>query len=62
MQYIENRISDETNPKAFYKYVISRRKVSTGILSTKRDGVTMAELNTEKAVELRNCVCLRKYQ
>ena len=53
-QEFENRISEDNNPKAFYKYVNSRRKVSTGISNLKRDDGTFAESDSEKAEDLNS--------
>ena len=53
-QEFENGISEDNNPKAFYKYVNSRRKVSTGISNLKRDDGTIAESDIEKAEELNS--------
>ena len=50
----ENGISEDNNPKAFYKYVDFRRKVSTGISYLKRDDGTIAESDTEKVEELNS--------
>ena len=48
----ENRLSDDNNPKVFYKYVNSRRKVNVGISNLKRNDGSLAETDTEKAKEL----------
>ena len=65
-QEFENRISEDNNPKAFYKYVHSRRKGNTGISNLKRDDGTVAETDTEKADDLnfffKKCLCQRKCQ
>ena len=50
----ENKLSEDNNPKAFYKYVYTRRKVSAGISSLKRSDNTVTESDTDKAEEL-NC-------
>ena len=51
---VKNKISENNNPKAFYKYINSRRKVKTGISSLKRSDGTTAESDTERAEELNS--------
>ena len=55
-QEFENKIPENNNPKAFYKYVNSRRKVNTGISSLKCSNGTTSESDTEKAEELNSFI------
>ena len=50
----EQKLSEEGNPKAFYKYANSRRKVKVGVSELKREDGTFAENDNEKANELNN--------
>ena len=53
-QEFERKISEEDNPKAFFKYVNSQRKVKPGIPNLKRSDETYTESDTEKASELNS--------
>jgi hypothetical protein len=48
----ETKIAEDTNPKAFYKYVNSRKKVQNGIADLKRDDGSITENDLEKTEEL----------
>ena len=48
----EDKLADEKNPKAFYKYVNSRRKVNVGISNLKCEDGTVINNDSEKAEEL----------
>lgn len=50
----ENKIAEEQNPKVFYKYVNSRRKVNTGITKLQDENGEITENNQNKAEILNN--------
>ena len=51
---ITNKISEENNPKAFYKYANSNRKVQVGISNLKKTNGGFTENDKEKAEELNS--------
>lgn len=50
----EEKLANESNPKSFYKYANSRRKVNMGLANLKREDGSVIDKDSEKAEELNN--------